>query len=220
MKDKNAIKNLLFDFGGVIINIDHQRVEKAFMNLGVGNFDELYSKAQQSHLFIDLEKGFIEPGEFREGLRKISGLSISDELLDLTWNEIIGDYPPDRIDLLKKISKNYNLYLLSNTNIIHYNYYISKFMKEFGFDFNSLFRKTYWSFKIGKRKPDREIFEYVADDGIIIPGETLFLDDSEQNINAASESGYQVFHITEKNDIFSIFDGDKLKSLNFSLKIK
>ena len=218
MKENDAIKNILFDFGGVIINIDHQRVEKAFMNLGVGNFDELYSKAQQSHLFIDLEKGLIEPEEFREGLRKISGLNVNDELLDSTWNEIIGDYPPERIELLKKISANYNLYLLSNTNIIHYSYYISKFMKEFGFDFNSLFDKTYWSFKIGKRKPDKESYEFVADDSGIVPGETLFVDDSEQNIMAAMESGYQVFYITPGNDIFSIFEGNTLKSLNFNHK--
>jgi len=220
MNVEKPVKNILFDFGGVILNIDHQRVEKAFMNIGVGNFDELYSKAQQSHLFIDLEKGLIEPDKFREGLRKISGLDIDDELLDSTWNKIIGDYPPERINLLKRISGNYNLYLLSNTNIIHYNYYITKFMDEFGFDFNSLFRKTYWSFKIGKRKPDREVFEFVAQNSGILPAETLFLDDSEQNIKAASESGYRVFHITGSNDIFTIFDGDKLKSLNFSLKIK
>lgn len=213
------IKNILFDFGGVIINIDHQRVEKAFMNLGVENFDLLYSKAQQSHLFINLEKGLIGPDEFRKGLREISGIDADDELLDSTWNEIIGDYPPERIELLKEISKNYNLYLLSNTNVIHYNYYILKFKKEFGFDFTSLFLKTYWSFMIGRRKPDREVYEYVANDSMILPGETLFLDDSEQNIKAALDSGYQVFHITPENDILSIFEGNILKSLNFNGKI-
>ncbi len=219
MKKKNTIKNILFDFGGVIINIDHQRVERAFSHLGVDNFDELYSKAIQNNLFINLEKGLIEPDKFRTELRKISGLNVSDKILDKTWNEIIGDYPTARIELLKKISGNYNLYLLSNTNIIHYNYYISKFETEFGFDFNSLFRKTYWSFMIGKRKPDKEVYEYIASDSKIIPGETLFVDDSEQNIEAAIAVGYQVFHITAKNDIFSIFDVDKLKRLTFSHKI-
>ncbi len=218
MKQKNTIKNILFDFGGVIINIDHQRVEKAFKDIGVDDFDILYSKAKQSHLFINLEKGLIEPGEFRNGLREISGLNVADEILDSTWNEIIGDYPPERIELLKNISKNYDLFLLSNTNIIHYNYYTRKFKMEFGFEFASLFRKTYWSFMIGKRKPDKEVYEFVAKKSIIEPGETLFVDDS-QNIKAALESGYQVFHITGENDIFSIFEGDVLKSLNFNPKL-
>jgi len=219
MSGKITIKNILFDFGGVIINIDYKRVEKAFIDLGISNFQKLFSQSQQSDLFINLEKGLIDPYEFRNELRKISGLKVSDEVLDHTWNKIIGHYPPDRIELLKKISGKYKLYLLSNTNIIHHEYYISKFNKEFGYDFNSLFVKTYWSFMIGKRKPDRNVYEYVASDSRIIPEETLFIDDSEQNLEPALASGYQVFHITSKNDILSIFDGDKFKTSTFNHKL-
>jgi len=205
------IKNIIFDFGGVIINIDHQKVENAFISLGVDNFDELFNKVLQTELFQKLEKGLITQTEFRNALRDISGINVTDEIIDFTWNQIIGDYPTERIKLLKNIGNRYKLFILSNTNIIHYDYYITQFRKEFGFEFQSLFEKTYWSFKIGKRKPDIDSFQYVIDKNQLIPEETLFIDDSLQNILAARQLNLIAYFLKPNMDITDMFEAGVLK---------
>ncbi|MBM3434632.1 MAG: HAD family phosphatase [Bacteroidetes bacterium] len=207
------IRNIIFDFGGVIINISHGRVESAFKALGVDNFSDLFSQAVQSELFQRLEKGLMSAAEFRIAFKNLSGLNVPDEILDNAWNQIIGDYPPNRIDLLQKIKQNYRIFLLSNTNEIHYNYYIKKFKKEFGFEFQSLFDGTFWSFQRGKRKPDAEAFLDVAETHNLIAYETLFIDDSLQNVIAARQAGLKSFHLGGNMEITDMFSGSILESV-------
>lgn len=209
-KSDNIIKNIIFDFGGVIINIDHQKVERAFKNIGLNNFEVLFNQASQTPVFQEFEKGIISEFEFRKQIRKISGLKVEDDVLDHAWNQIIGDYPLQRINLLKKIRKNYKLFLLSNTNCIHYRYYISMFRKKFGFDFKSLFDNTYWSFQIGLRKPDPDPYVYLLNNEKLNAEETLFIDDSVQNISAAEKLNILAFHLENGRDISSLFFNDIL----------
>lgn len=205
------IKNIIFDFGGVILNIHHKRVENAFKDLGLTNFEELFNQAQQSSLFQDLEKGTITDAFFRNSIRELTGLVVSDEVLDETWNQIIGDYPPHRIELLKRIQSNYKTYILSNTNAIHYRKYIHQFKEEYGFDFVSLFTNTYWSFQFGKRKPDADPFLHMLDVENIKPEETLFFDDSIQNIIVARKLNIFAFHLTPDIDITTLFEDGLLR---------
>ncbi|MCD4683153.1 MAG: HAD family phosphatase [Bacteroidales bacterium] len=200
------IKNIIFDFGGVIINISHRNVENAFRNLEVHNFEELFNKAIQSELFQKLETGQITDNEFRDTLRTLTGIDVPDEKLDDTWNQIIGDYRPQRIDLLKTIRQNYRLYLLSNTNHIHFEFYIRKFKNEFGSDFVSLFEKTYWSFKIGCRKPDDSPYLHVLNENSLNPEETLFIDDSIQNIKTAQKLNIRTIHLNQETDVTDLFE--------------
>ncbi|MCF8369252.1 MAG: HAD family phosphatase [Bacteroidales bacterium] len=202
---ESKIKNIILDFGGVILNIDHKKVELAFKEIGIDDFDTMYGQALQSNLFQNFEKGNITDAQFRESLRKFIQLEISDEKLDNTWNTIILDYPPERIRLLKSLTKKYRLFLLSNTNIIHYNYYIPKFNNQFGFDFNSLFEKTYWSFKMGLRKPDPSPYELILNENNLMPEETLFIDDSLQNIEAAEGLNIMAFHLKPSIDLTDVF---------------
>ncbi|MCB2219878.1 MAG: HAD family phosphatase [Bacteroidetes bacterium] len=204
------IKNIVFDFGGVIINIDHHKVENAFKELGIHDFDRLFSQASQSELFQKLEVGLISEQEFRDDIRKLTGLKINDDRLDNTWNQIIGDYPPHRIEVLKQIKNNYKLFLLSNTNSIHFRHYISKFQYEFGFPFISLFDHTYWSFKIGKRKPDPDPYQFLLDQEKLNAEETLFIDDSIQNILAAQKLNILALHLDDHMDLGSLFIEGKL----------
>lgn len=205
------IKNIIFDFGGVILNINHRKVENAFKDLGLTNFEELFNQAQQSTLFQDLEKGTITDSFFRNSIRKLTGLTVSDDVLDNTWNQIIGDYPPHRIDLLKRIQGNYRNYILSNTNSIHYQKYIHQFKEEYGFDFVSLFSNTYWSFQFGKRKPDPDPYIHILEKENIKPEETLFIDDSIQNIMVARNLNIFAFHLTPDIDVTTLFEDGFLK---------
>lgn len=203
------IKNIIFDFGGVIINISHQLVENAFKAMGVVNFETLFNQANQSNLFIQFEKGEITPAQFRNSIRELANLEITDEKLDETWNQIILNYPPGRVALLKEIKQNYRLFLFSNTNVIHYDFYIPKFEREFGYSFESLFEKTYWSFKYGERKPDLYSYRRLLAESSLIPAKTLFIDDSIQNIMAAQEVGLNTVHLTNEVDITDIFQDGK-----------
>lgn len=203
------IKNIIFDFGGVIINISHQQVENAFKALGVSNFEALFNQATQAKLFQQFEKGEITTSQFRDRIRELTSLNVSDDKLDDAWNLIIGDYPPQRIDLLNQINNNYRLFLLSNTNSIHYDYYIPKFESEYGYSFGSLFEKTYWSFKFGKRKPDLDSYKQLIAENQLIKGETLFIDDSVQNIEAAQKAGLKTVHLINDVEITELFTDGK-----------
>lgn len=199
-------KNIIFDFGGVILNIDYQLTIDAFKEIGMNNFEMAYSQASQIHLFDNLEKGLISPAQFRDGIRLASGLDLSDERIDYAWNKIILDLPKHRIDLILKIKNNYNCFLLSNTNIIHYDLYIKQ-LQNFGMNsFDDVFLKAYFSFEMGMRKPDAEIFEFVLKQESLNADETLFIDDSIQHIETANKLGINTYHLKNKEDITLLFN--------------
>jgi len=204
-----SIRNIIFDFGGVIFDISHEKLERAYRDLGLDNFDLLFSKASQTDLFRHFEKGEITPGEFRESLREMTGLAVDDATLDATWNGILCDYPPHRIELLLTISRNYRLYLLSNTNEIHYRHYTSLFKDRYGYDFSELFDDTFWSFKIGLRKPDPDPYLYILGKHCLQPAETLFIDDSMQNIAAAEKLGILALHL--ESEVSGLFGNGLLR---------
>jgi len=204
MQNQN-IKNIIFDLGVVLINIDTDLSVKAMKELGFSNFQESYTLFKQTDLFNKLEKGLINPTDFRNELRKHIADEVSDDKFNKAWNAMLLDFPKERIDLIKKLSEKYNIYLLSNTNEIHYNQYIQDFENQFGFDFNSLFVKAYYSFKTGMRKPDLEIFQTALSDSKLNPKETLFIDDLKVNIESAKYAGLQTlwFDPTKSEEIIN-----------------
>jgi putative hydrolase of the HAD superfamily len=220
IKRDTKIHNIIFDFGGVILNISHQNLENAFKDLGIINFDFLFNQAVQNELFQKFEKGEIQPAEFRNEVRKMTGLKVQDDMLDHAWNQIIGDYPFHRIELLKQISPYYRLFLFSNTNLIHYNFYIQKFRREFGYEFSTLFNNTFWSFRMGQRKPDEDSFLTILNQERLIPAETLFIDDSVQNILTAEKLGIIAFHLKNGMDVSDLFKDSRLLDDQLQLNIR
>lgn len=200
---------IIFDFGAVIINIDYHKTRIAFEKTGIKNFDELFSKAKQSSLFDDLEKGLINDTQFRNHLRALSGINISDEDIDVCWNEMLLNLPPNRVELLKKLSSKYRLYLLSNTNSIHEKAFSANIDAEFGWlNFKSIFNKVYFSHLVHMRKPDVEIFELVLKEHKLNPATTLFIDDSPQHVEGAIRAGLEAFHLQDGADICDLFGVD------------
>jgi glucose-1-phosphatase len=198
---KESIKNIIFDLGVVIINIDSDLTVRAMKNLGFNDFQESYNLFRQTDLFNKLEKGLISDSDFRNELRKHTKNHVADKDFDKAWSAMLLDFPKERIDLIKKLSTKYNVYLLSNTNAIHYNQYIKDFKNQYGFEFNSLFKKAYYSFQLGMRKPDAEIFEFVLQDSNLNPFESVFIDDLEINIDVAGRMGINTMWINkEKGD--------------------
>lgn len=196
---KSNIKNLIFDLGVVIININTDLTVKAMKNLGFDNFQEKYSLFKQTDLFDKLEKGLISSDSFRDEMRNHVTTSIDNDSFDKAWCAMLLDFPKGRIELINDLSKRYNVYLLSNTNEIHYLQYIKDFKAEYGLEFNSLFKKAYYSYQLGLRKPDITIFDFVIKDSNLNPQETLFIDDLKVNIESAEKTGLKTLWIDEKS---------------------
>lgn len=207
MKPEN-IKNLIFDFGGVIYQIDFERQKNTFLSLGINGFENLYAQASQNSLFSDLETGKIGEDIFREKLIGLIGKNIPVPMVDELWNSILIDYFHDKIGLLQKLKSKYRLMLLSNTNKIHYSFYTEQFLTRYGYDFNDLFDNTYWSFKIGMRKPDQEIFERVIAENGFTQENALFIDDTVQNTESAEKYGLSSFWLSPGSDVSDLFDAN------------
>lgn len=191
-----AIRNIIFDFGGVFLDIDYSRTEKAFIEAGITNFRELYSQNSASPLFEDLETGKIGKEEFYPTLRKISGVELSDDEVTRCWNAILGNFYPEAIEKAKELKGKYRLFLFSNTNIIHYQCFMETYQKQFGKDdFNSFFEKTWYSHEIGIRKPYKEAYEWVLKDAYLQADETIFIDDTLVNIEGAAKAGLHTIHL-------------------------
>jgi FMN phosphatase YigB (HAD superfamily) len=201
----SGIKNIIFDFGGVIIDIDYHLTIGAFKKLGIENFEEYYSKLKQNHLFDDLETGTIDAAEFRDRIREVLKCPATDSEIDNAWNAILIDLPQENISYLQGLKNNYNLFLLSNTNEIHERAFNELIQKKFGEDvLEKNFKKIYFSHHIRLRKPDPEIFKYVLKENDLHAEETLFVDDSPQHIEAARQLGMPVFYFEKGKKLTDI----------------
>jgi putative hydrolase of the HAD superfamily len=215
------IKNIIFDLGGVLVDIDYGATIKAFQKLGINNFDEFFSQLKQNHLFDKWDIGKLTPKEFRDDLRKISGLPMTDEAIDGAWNAMLGGFPATKIPMLDQVSKNYRTFLLSNTNAIHIPWFKDRMMKTHGIEgLETFFEKLYYSHEVGMRKPDVEIFQHVIDDKGLNPAETLFFDDTLMHVQGARRAGLLAYWIdVTREDVTEFFNAGVLTDL-FMLKLQ
>ena len=202
------IRNIVFDFGNVIINIDPDMTLQKFRNMGVTNFDEMYTIMRQSDVFDRLDTGKITLSEFRQAIRDFTQVNLADTQIDEAWCAMLLDFPEENADLLRKLrAEGYKLYLLSNTNEIHIVCYTNYLKQQFGRDLLSdLFDHTFYSHEIGFRKPNREIFEYVLEAERLKPAETLFIDDLEHNVIGARQTGMQAYHHPKGDRLVDLFE--------------
>jgi len=199
------IKNIIFDLGGVFLNLDFKKTELAFAALGIGNFNEYYTLQTVTPIFEKLEIGEITPENFYDEFRKLVGLPLTNDQIMGAWNALLLDFPPERINWLKEIKTRYNIYLLSNTNEIHYNSFSKTFNDHVNSgNFDDLFIKAYYSHQIGLRKPSKEIFETILKKENLDASETLFIDDSEANIAAAISVGLQTIYLPSPKTILEL----------------
>ncbi|MFH1296961.1 MAG: HAD family phosphatase [Bacteroidota bacterium] len=200
------IRNIIFDFGGVICNIDISRMEKAFVALGIKQFDKEYSVTERDNFFGSFETGKISPKQFRDTLANYFDRQVTEQEIDAAWNALLQDIPASRISLLRNLVHHYRLFLLSNTNEIHFNKYLKELQEVYGVSgFKDLFEKAYFSHQIGLRKPFREVFDFVISDAGLNRKETLFIDDSMQHVEGARKAGLQTYHLREGESITDLF---------------
>lgn len=188
------IKNLLVDFGGVLVNLDRERCIRSFKALGFEDIEKLIDPYQQSGFFLQLEKGEITVEDFRKEVRqRVFGHSVTDEQIDAAWNSFLVDIPAAKLDTLLELRRKYTVYLLSNTNEIHWQWACCNGFAYGRFGAEDFFEKQFLSFQLGQVKPGREIFQTVLDWTGIRPEETFFIDDSPQNCRTAESMGIQTY---------------------------
>jgi glucose-1-phosphatase len=201
------IKNIIFDLGGVILNIDYKLTQEAFLKLGICTENGLYSQQAQSELFDELETGHINEEQFVARIQALSSQPLQSHDIIKAWNAMLLDFSLRRLQILQQLMLHFNLYLCSNTNEIHEKAFNQLLQNTLGFpNLGVFFDKVYMSHRVGLRKPNPDFFELILKENNLKPEETLFIDDSLQHIETAIKLGLKTIHIkdgiTMENDIF------------------
>jgi putative hydrolase of the HAD superfamily len=195
---------IIFDLGGVILNLEPARTYDAFASIRTSK-----RRPNEGSLpfFLEFEQGRISEMQFRDELRTLLNVAASDDLLDRSWNAMLLDLPPARLDLLAKLAKSRRIFLLSNTNSIHKRAF-EQIIADAGLTsrFISPFETLYYSHEIGMRKPDVEIYQYVLEQNHLRPEETIFVDDMKINIENARLLGIRGIHLAEEYILELSFD--------------
>ncbi|QRR01237.1 HAD family hydrolase [Dyadobacter sandarakinus] len=193
----DKIKNIIFDLGDVILNIDVPLASQSFAKLSGKEQQEVLAIFKEKEIFRQFETGLLDEASFRNYIREIIHLSdLSDDAVDTAWNSLLLDLPPERVSLIRNLSKSYRLFLLSNTSSIHITQ-VNKILKaSTGIErLEDLFEKVYLSYEMGLMKPDPQIYQQVLDEAGLIAEETLFLDDNADNIAGAATLGIDTIHV-------------------------
>jgi glucose-1-phosphatase len=185
-----TISSIIFDLGGVILDIDIHKTTEALKELGLTDIDQLFGYGLAKDFFKDYENGKINDQQFVDDIKNRINRTVADEKIIEAWNKMLLRFPPERINLLHQLKKKYRLFLFSNTNSLHYAAFQKMYKMEFaGASLDDLFEKAYYSHLIGYRKPDRKSYEHILSDSNLKPQETAFIDDALVNIDGAKEAG-------------------------------
>lgn len=206
------IKNVIFDLGGVVLDIDETIVYKELEKMGI-NVSELARSKEFVGVISRFDTGVYTAPTFRKKVKALLGLEkMTDQKFDALWNAMLLDIPRERIEAIEQVKKHYKIFLMSNSNEIHYDLYIRDLQLRFGYDeFDKLFNKSYFSFDIHLEKPDPRFFEFILDHEHILPEETLFIDDTAENIKAAKALGINTYHIRRDELVRNLFENGVLK---------
>lgn len=202
-----SVKNLIFDLGGVILDLSVDHTLRSFSKLSSIPQPEVKRIFVETPEFEDYEKGLLDDRQFRDFVRKVYSLDATDEEIDASWNAMLRGIPLEKLELLLDLKKKYRVFLLSNTNGIHLDYINGVLMKHLNGNplLDDYFHKAYYSHRMLKRKPEAEIFEQVLQENNLRPGETLFMDDNILNVEGARGLGIQTIFITNPDHILEIF---------------
>lgn len=202
--DKN-IKNLIFDFGGVLIDLDRERCLENFRRLGMPHVESLLDVCHQQGFFLQHEKGLIDAAEFRRRICEEIGHPLPDAEIDAAWNSFLVGIPAYKLDALLELRKHYVVYLLSNTNDIHWDWSVENAFRYKSFRVEDFFEQIFLSFELKMAKPDADIFQHVLAETGIDPAETLFIDDSPANCATARSLGISTYTPQAREDWRPLF---------------
>jgi putative hydrolase of the HAD superfamily len=200
------IRNIVFDLGGVLVDLDFKAAINGLQKAGFANVKEQLQAFDCEGIFQKFELGEMTADEFRSAIRENSTVSLTDEEVDGLWNAMLLEVPREKLELILHLRGKYMVYLLSNTNSIHWDYVCKNAFNYRGFRVNDYFEETFLSYEMHLAKPDKAIFEKVLEEANLLPEETLFIDDSEANCKAASELGIHTHHYHIGEDLKELFE--------------
>ena len=200
------IRNIVFDLGGVLVDLDFKAAINGLQKAGFANVKEQLQAFDREGIFQKFELGEMSADEFRTAIRENSTVSLTDEEVDGLWNAMLLEVPREKLELILHLRGKYMVYLLSNTNSIHWDYVCKNAFNYRGFRVNDYFEETFLSYEMHLAKPDKAIFEKVLEEANLLPEETLFIDDSEANCKAASELGIHTHHYHIGEDLKELFN--------------
>lgn len=198
----NDYDTLIFDFGGVILNINPELTIDGFRKLGG---EDGLSKINESGILWEFERGEISKEVLYTRIQQLLGKKITEKDFQDIWCALLLNYVPERIDWIQKLSKTHRLLMLSNTNEIHFEFFSRKLKNEFGVSFYDLFSEVYLSHKMGLIKPDLRIYEQVIKEQKLDPEKTLFIEDTKENTDAAQSLGIKTLLIPRNGSFYSFF---------------
>lgn len=206
MCNLEGIKNIIFDFGGVIVDLDKERCLQSFELLGIDAHGFL-GQYVQGGIFSRIETGQATVHEFFDSLRSMSGRgNLDDAQLSRAWNDFLVGIPVERLNCIENLKGRYRLMLLSNTNEIHWRYATENFFTCAGHTVDYYFEKMFLSYEMGLAKPDKRIFMRAVEEAGVNPAETLFIDDSADNCAAAEVTGLHAFRSVGQGDWLELFN--------------
>ena len=201
MKQYNNISTLIFDLGGVIVDLDLAKCIQNFKDLGLENIEQYLSNFGQKDFFMQFEKGQIGIPVFRDEIRKLAGIELTDAQIDEAWCSFLTQIPVEKLHLLSELKKKYRILLLSNTNPLHIQTAVAAEFRKTGKTMQDFFDKCYLSYEMGMVKPDVEIFEALLADAQVKAEECLFLDDGKKNIDTAAALGIQTYWVKPNENL-------------------
>lgn len=201
------IKTIIFDLGGVLYDLDRQRCVDALQRAGFDNVDQMLTNYKQTGVFQQLEDGVIAADRFYEEIRQITGKDISDEAIKNAWDAFLVEIPDYKLEMVLNLRKRFQIFMLSNTNEIHFGDAIPRAFEKDGRSIHDYFDRLYLSYKMNVSKPNPSIFHQLISDSGIDPAETLFIDDSPENIRVADEIGFNTYLAKPKENFSHIFEG-------------
>jgi len=203
----SEIKNIIFDLGGVIINLDIPKTISEFNKLTNKPFESIYTQLQQSPIFDLFDKGQISEADFFFELNNSLDQPLTHKQLLNAWNAMLLDFPIHRLELLNQLKQRYRIFLLSNTNETHIAQFENDLYQHHGYkNLEPFFEKVYYSCRMNMRKPDREIFDFVLQENTLNASETIFIDDSPQHIEGALKIGIKAHLLSKEKDIKSLIE--------------
>ncbi len=191
-----ALKNIIFDLGNVIIDLNLEQTEIELGRILGNDLRQKLAALKQGDIFERYEMGLCSEADFIKTLQSVHHQPVSYRRLIDAWNAMLLGTPLHRLEMLARLKTKYNVFLLSNTNFTHLEWVYDDLKKSYGItDFETqFFHKAYYSHLVHLRKPNANIYEYVLHDADIQANETLFIDDNAANIAGAKSLGIQTIH--------------------------
>ena len=192
------------------MNVDYHLTEQAFINLGLRNFEQIYTQSKQSGLFDSFETGEITATDFIAEIQAKFDKTPSAQQITDAWNAMLLDFPPERLRLLESLKERVDVYLFSNTNELHFNAFNELFAGWYNKDFSGYFNRAYYSHLLGMRKPNAGAFNYIVETHGLIPERTLFIDDTLHHVEGAASIGLNTIHLKKGEEVGEVLRAAKI----------